>query len=81
MSYEEFVDFVTTIHFGQPVWLWLLAAPAVIDARDPLPRPLAYPEKSRSHGAIDATQDDAIAKALAHDGPALVEVMSDPDLV
>ncbi len=25
--------------------------------------------------------DDAIARALAHDGPALVEVMSDPDLV
>jgi thiamine pyrophosphate-dependent acetolactate synthase large subunit-like protein len=25
--------------------------------------------------------DDAIARALAHDGPALVEVMSDPQLI
>ena len=25
--------------------------------------------------------DDALARAFAHEGPALVEVMSDPDLV
>ena len=30
----------------------------------------------------DAGQlDDALARALAHDGPALVEVMTDPELV
>ena len=30
----------------------------------------------------DATQlDDALKDALAHDGPAMVEVVTDPDLV
>ena len=37
-----------------------------------------------AHGdrVTDAAQlDDALTEALAHDGPALVEVITDPDLV
>jgi thiamine pyrophosphate-dependent acetolactate synthase large subunit-like protein len=32
-------------------------------------------------GDVGEQLDDAIARALAHDGPALVEVMSDPQLI
>jgi len=31
--------------------------------------------------SASADLDDALAAAFAHDGPALVEVMTDPDLV
>jgi thiamine pyrophosphate-dependent acetolactate synthase large subunit-like protein len=44
----------------------------------------AYAEISGALGirvTDKAELDDAISRALAHDGPALVEVMSDPDLV
>ena len=44
----------------------------------------AYAELCGAHGrrVTDAAElDDAIAAALAHPGPALVEVIADPDLV
>jgi thiamine pyrophosphate-dependent acetolactate synthase large subunit-like protein len=43
-----------------------------------------YAQVCGAHGTrvTDASQlDDALAIAFAHDGPALVEVMTDPDLV
>ncbi len=44
----------------------------------------AYAQLCGAHGrrVTDVAHlDDALAEALAHDGPALVEVMTDPDLI